>query len=47
VDKQTGKDIQRVDVTLGVRYEGAVEVITGLSEGDVLVWVPTSRFGPQ
>jgi HlyD family secretion protein len=47
VDKQTEKETQRVDVTLGVRYEGFVEVVSGLNEGDVLAWVPTSRFGPQ
>jgi HlyD family secretion protein len=47
VDKQEGKDAARVDVTLGVRYEGTVEVVAGVSEGDVLVWVPSSRFGPQ
>jgi HlyD family secretion protein len=47
VDKQVGDQTERVDVTLGVRYEGFVQVLDGLSEGDVAVWVSTSRFGPQ
>ncbi len=47
VDKQVGEKTERVDVTLGARYEGVAQVLDGLSEGDVVVWVPTSRFGPQ
>jgi multidrug efflux pump subunit AcrA (membrane-fusion protein) len=47
VDKQVGKKTERVDVTLGVRYEGVVQVLDGLSEGDVAVWTATSLFGPQ
>jgi multidrug efflux pump subunit AcrA (membrane-fusion protein) len=47
VDKQVGDHTERVDVTLGVRYEGVAEVREGLAEGDVVVWVPTSWFGPQ
>lgn len=47
VDKQVGEKTERVDVTLGTRYEGTAQVLAGLSEGDVAVWVPTSRFGPQ
>jgi HlyD family secretion protein len=47
VDKQVGGQTERVDVTLGVRYEGFAEVIDGLREGDVVVWLQTSRFGPQ
>jgi HlyD family secretion protein len=47
VDKQIGKKTERVDVTLGVRYEGVVQVLNGLSEGDVAVWVETNPFGPQ
>jgi HlyD family secretion protein len=47
VDKQLGEKTERVDVTLGVRYEGVAEVRDGLSEGDVVAWVSTSRFGPQ
>jgi HlyD family secretion protein len=47
VDKQVGNKTERVDVTLGTRYEGVVQVLDGLSEGDVAVWVETSRFGPQ
>jgi len=47
VDKQVGDQTERVDVTLGVRYEGIAEVTDGLREGDVVVWIQTSRFGPQ
>jgi HlyD family secretion protein len=47
VDKQVGDHTERVDVTLGVRYEGFAEVSEGLREGDVVVWIQTSRFGPQ
>lgn len=47
VDKRVGNQTERVDVTLGVRYEGVAQIIDGLSEGDVAVWVPTSHFGPQ
>ncbi|MBN1811860.1 MAG: efflux RND transporter periplasmic adaptor subunit [Anaerolineae bacterium] len=47
VDKQVGEKTERVDVTLGTRYEGVAQVLAGLSEGDVVVWVPTSRFGLQ
>jgi HlyD family secretion protein len=47
VDKQVGNKTERVDVTLGVKYEGFAEVRAGLSEGDVAVWIPTGRFGPQ
>jgi HlyD family secretion protein len=47
VDRLEGKDTVRVDVTLGVRYEGVAEVVAGLDLGDELVWVPSRRFGPQ
>jgi HlyD family secretion protein len=47
VDKQIGKETERMDVTLGVRYEGLVQVLDGLSEGDVAAWVETDTFGPQ
>jgi len=39
VHRQTGDGIERVDVELGVRYEGRAQVLSGLSEGDVVVWV--------
>ncbi len=39
VDRQTGDGTERVDVDLGIRHEGVAEVLNGLSEGDVLVWV--------
>jgi HlyD family secretion protein len=47
VDRRIGAKTERVDVTLGTRYEGIAQVLDGLSEGDVVEWVPTSRFGPQ
>ena len=52
VERQSGEEIERVDVTLGVRYEGMVQVLDGLSEGDELVWAEGSSslgldFGAQ
>jgi RND family efflux transporter MFP subunit len=47
VDKKVGDQTERVDVTLGARYEGVAEVTAGLREGDVVVWIQTRRFGPQ
>ena len=44
VHRQAAGDVERVDVTLGVRYEGIAQVLGGLSEGDVVVWVPDTRF---
>jgi HlyD family secretion protein len=34
-----GGEMERVDVALGVRYQGVAEVLDGLSEGDVVLWV--------
>jgi len=39
VHRQVGDDVERVDVTLGVRHEGIVQVLDGLAEGDRAVWV--------
>jgi multidrug efflux pump subunit AcrA (membrane-fusion protein) len=39
VHRQVGDDVERVDVRLGMRYEGIVQVLDGLSEGDKAVWV--------
>jgi HlyD family secretion protein len=50
VDRKVGDKIERVDVELGVRYEGVAQVLDGLAEGDVVVWVPGSmpfNFGGQ
>jgi HlyD family secretion protein len=47
VDKKVGGRTERVDVTLGVRYEGFAEVREGLSAGDVAVWVPTGLLRPR
>jgi HlyD family secretion protein len=44
VDRQIGDDVERVDVALGVRYGGFVQVLGGLSEGDEVLWVPNDRF---
>jgi HlyD family secretion protein len=44
VNQQVGDKIERVDVTLGVRYEGVAQVLDGLAEGDVAIWVPEDRF---
>ncbi len=46
VHRRTGDEIQRVDVELGVRYEGAAQVISGLSAGDEIVRLEDgSSFG--
>lgn len=37
VRRRTEEGIERVDVTLGERYEGIAQVLDGLSEGDVVV----------
>jgi len=50
VQRKAGDEVERVDVELGVRYEGRAEVLNGLSEGDEIVWVPESSpfdFGGQ
>lgn len=49
VHRRVGQQIERVDVELGVRSEGAVQVLDGLSEGDELVWLdqPAFDFGSR
>ncbi len=42
VDRQVGNRTERVDVELGMRYEGQAQVLSGLAEGDKLVWVQES-----
>jgi len=37
VDRKVGDKAERVDVKLGVRYEGIAQVLDGLAEGDVVV----------
>ena len=44
VNRQVGNRIERVDVELGTRYEGQAQVLSGLAEGDELVWVEESFF---
>ena len=47
VQRRTAAGLERVNVEIGVRYEGQAEVRSGLSEGDVVVLVeesPTFRF---
>jgi multidrug efflux pump subunit AcrA (membrane-fusion protein) len=39
VHRQEGDVVERVDIDLGQRHEGVALVLSGLSEGDVLVWV--------
>jgi hypothetical protein len=45
VERKVGDEIERVDVALGVRHAGFAQVLGGLSEGDVVVWVSDERFG--
>ncbi|MBU0702376.1 MAG: efflux RND transporter periplasmic adaptor subunit, partial [Chloroflexi bacterium] len=47
VNRQVGENVERVDVELGVRYEGIAQVLNGLSEGDVIVWVESTIFELQ
>jgi HlyD family secretion protein len=44
VHRKAGDEVERVDVVLGVRYEGVVQILDGLSEGDEIVWVPESTL---
>ena len=49
VHSRAGDEFERVDVELGVRYEGFAQVLDGLSEGDQVVLLPESNgfgFGP-
>ncbi len=45
VYRQTPEGPQRVDIRLGVRYEGYSQVLEGLQEGDVLVFVREESNG--
>ncbi|MEE8391624.1 MAG: efflux RND transporter periplasmic adaptor subunit [Anaerolineae bacterium] len=45
VNQQAGDEIVRTDVELGVRHEGYVQVLDGLSEGDEAIWVQETGFG--
>jgi len=44
VSRKVGDEVERVDVELGMRYEGIAQVLDGLSEGDVLVRAENSLF---
>lgn len=44
VHRPAGDDFERVDVELGVRYGGRAQVLSGLSEGDEVVWVESTPF---
>jgi HlyD family secretion protein len=44
VNQRVGDEIERVDIALGVRYEGVAQVLDGLTEGDVAIWIPENRF---
>ncbi len=43
VHRRVGDKIERVDVKLGVRHQGTVEVLDGLTEGDNVVRLPESE----
>jgi HlyD family secretion protein len=45
VDVPESDSYERVDVQLGARYEGYVQVIEGLNEGDEVFYVIDSEFG--
>jgi HlyD family secretion protein len=44
VDRQVGERTERVDVELGVRHGGVAQVLDGLSDGDVVIWVGDNGF---
>jgi HlyD family secretion protein len=44
VNQRIGGELERVDVALGVRYEGTAQVLDGLAEGDEVIWVAEDRF---
>lgn len=44
VNQRVGDEIERVDIALGVRYEGVAQVLDGLAEGDEVIWVSESPF---
>jgi HlyD family secretion protein len=44
VNQRAGGEIERVDVTLGTRYEGVAQVLDGLVEGDEAIWVSEDLF---
>lgn len=49
VERRIGDELERVDIELGARYEGVVQVLSGLSEGDEVVRreeTDTFDFGP-
>jgi len=43
VHRRVGEDIEHVDVELGVRHKGTVEVLDGLKEGDEVIRLPESE----
>lgn len=45
VERRAGDDVERVDVELGIRYQGMAQILSGLSEGDEIVWISNERFG--
>jgi len=47
VYRQAGREVERVDVQLGIRYEGYSQVLSGLEEGQVLVLVRDNGFFSQ
>jgi HlyD family secretion protein len=44
VNQRAGDEFERVDIALGVRYEGVAQVLDGLAEGDEAIWVSEDRF---
>jgi len=44
VQRQAGEQTERVDVQLGVRGNGVVQVLGGLEEGDVVVLIQQEMF---
>jgi HlyD family secretion protein len=44
VNQRSGDEIVRTDVELGVRHEGFAQILSGLSEGDEVIWVQESWF---
>jgi len=45
VNQRVDGQVVRTDITVGVRHDGSVQILSGLSEGEEVIWVNESGFG--
>ena len=45
VNQRVNGQVVRTDITVGVRHDGFVQILSGLSEGEEVIWVNESGFG--